>query len=196
MDIKITGQQLDLGESLMLHVKQTVTETVTKYFQKAVSTSVIFTKDSRSSGFKVEIITNDGKGHGIVKGNDTAHDIYVAFDNALKKISTQLNKYKARLNNHHKASTSDIASRENNETTGKKSIFAPYQEHDDVELEPIIIAEKPTDIEKLSVKDAVMKMDLNDLPTLLFINSKTDKINCVYYRKDGNISWVEITNGN
>ena len=36
-----------------------------------------------------------------------------------------------------------------------------------------------------------MKMDLEDLPALMFRNVKTDRINVVYYRKDGNISWVD-----
>ena len=57
---------------------------------------------------------------------------------------------------------------------------------------PVIIAEKPTDIEAISVSDAVMKMDLESLPALMFKNVKTDRINIVYYRKDGNISWVDL----
>ena len=56
---------------------------------------------------------------------------------------------------------------------------------------PVIVAEKATKILKLSVGQAVMKMDLEDLPALMFRNVKTDRINVVYYRKDGNISWVD-----
>ena len=36
-----------------------------------------------------------------------------------------------------------------------------------------------------------MKMDLENLPALMFENIKTNRINVVYYRKDGNISWVD-----
>ena len=56
---------------------------------------------------------------------------------------------------------------------------------------PAIVAEKPAKILSLSVGEAVMKMDLENLPALLFENVKTGRVNVVYYRKDGNISWVD-----
>ena len=45
---------------------------------------------------------------------------------------------------------------------------------------PLIIAEKPTNIEVLTVSDAVMRMDLSDLPAIMFINKATNAINVVY----------------
>lgn len=36
-----------------------------------------------------------------------------------------------------------------------------------------------------------MKMDLSNLPALVFLNSENKRINVVYHRKDGNISWVD-----
>jgi len=58
-----------------------------------------------------------------------------------------------------------------------------------------LIAEKPTIIEKLTVGEAVMKMDLLDVPALLFVNSGNHRLNIVYYRKDGNIAWVDSSVG-
>ena len=74
-----------------------------------------------------------------------------------------------------------------------KYVISPLEESDidDNEKSPTIIAEKPSNVESLSVKDAVMKMDLLNLPALLFINDATKKLNLVYYRKDGNISWID-----
>ena len=66
-----------------------------------------------------------------------------------------------------------------------------YQNIDNHENSPTIIAEKPSNVENLSVKDAVMKMDLLNLPALLFTNDASRKLNLVYYRKDGNISWID-----
>jgi hypothetical protein len=53
------------------------------------------------------------------------------------------------------------------------------------------VAEKQTSLEVLSVSNAVMLMELADLPTMMFINEKTGGLDVVYHRKDGNISWVE-----
>ena len=55
---------------------------------------------------------------------------------------------------------------------------------------PLIIEERGVQIASLSVAAAVMRMDLQNLPALMFKNAKTNKINLVYYRRDGNIAWV------
>jgi hypothetical protein len=36
-----------------------------------------------------------------------------------------------------------------------------------------------------------MKMDLLDLPALVFINADNKRLNVVYHRRDGNISWID-----
>ena len=36
-----------------------------------------------------------------------------------------------------------------------------------------------------------MKMNLSDLPALVFINSENNRLNVLYHRKDGNISWID-----
>ena len=54
-----------------------------------------------------------------------------------------------------------------------------------------IVSEKNTTIEELSVDDAIMKMDLANLPALVFINSQNKRLNVVYHRKDGQISLVD-----
>jgi hypothetical protein len=56
---------------------------------------------------------------------------------------------------------------------------------------PVIIAEHSISISTLSVSQAVMIMDLENLPALVFKNSRTGRINVVYYKKSGNIAWID-----
>ena len=56
---------------------------------------------------------------------------------------------------------------------------------------PIVIAEMTTPIPSLTVSQAVMRMDLADLPAILFRNSSHSGLNLVYRRPDGNIGWVD-----
>jgi hypothetical protein len=37
----------------------------------------------------------------------------------------------------------------------------------------------------------VMRLDLTDLPALLFRNSAHGNLNLVYRRRDGNVGWVD-----
>jgi hypothetical protein len=41
------------------------------------------------------------------------------------------------------------------------------------------------------VSEAVMRLDLADLPALLFRNSAHGNLNLVYRRRDGNIGWID-----
>ena len=54
-----------------------------------------------------------------------------------------------------------------------------------------VIAESPTEIARLSVGDAVMRMDLADQKVLMFRNSTSGELNVVYRREDGHIGWID-----
>ena len=54
-----------------------------------------------------------------------------------------------------------------------------------------VVAETTTQIENLTVSEAVMRLDLGDLPALMFRNKSHGELNMVYRRPDGNIGWVD-----
>jgi hypothetical protein len=58
-----------------------------------------------------------------------------------------------------------------------------------------IIAENPAHIEKLSVGEAVMHLDLAQAQALMFRNKKGGGLNVVYRRADGNIGWIDPGEG-
>jgi ribosomal subunit interface protein len=193
MQISITGKHIKIGDSLTAHVNERASHGIEKYFKHATRCEVVFAKEGKF--FKTDIHLHEGTGltH-ILKSDASATDIYISFDSALMKIERQLRRYKERLNNHHKkdAATREIARAE--AVSGTKYVLT-HQDYEggDVTLgdNPIIIAEKTTRIETLTVGEAVMKMDLAGLPALLFLNENTGRMNVVYHRVDGNISWVD-----
>ena len=62
------------------------------------------------------------------------------------------------------------------------------------ELQPVIVAEDITQIKTLSVGEAVMQLDLQDAPVVLFRNTRSGGLSMVYRRPDGNIGWVDPEN--
>jgi ribosomal subunit interface protein len=191
MKIIVSGKQVEVGEALSTHVENRLEAGVSKYLDRMQTIHVVISKESHQ--FKVAINGNTGTHAGLTIKSDAKHDdVYSAFDAAAEKIEKQLRRYKRRLKNHHKTTESHVE-RDKKAFRAKKYVLADIDEsgaesQDDV---PVVIAEKATDIEHLSVIQAVMKMDLADLPALMFINSSNGQINVVYRRKDGNISWVE-----
>jgi hypothetical protein len=57
-----------------------------------------------------------------------------------------------------------------------------------------VIAETQIEILPLSVREAVMRMDLADQPALMFRNRASGTLNVVYRRSDGEIGWIDPCN--
>ncbi len=189
MKITVAGQHISIGMSLQQYVEDKLSHTVTRYFEHAVSSGVHFVKEGYL--FRCDIKVHEGTGrHALTMSEATSDDIYTAFDIALAKCEKQLRRYRSRLKDrHHKIKLSEATP----ESSAVKYVIQPHREEDEVDLEqnPIIIAENSVVLENLSVGEAVMKMDLENLPAVLFKNTKNNRINLVYYRSDGNISWVD-----
>lgn len=187
MQVEVFGQHISVGDSLQEYTKGKLVEIVGKYFENAPAAHVRYSKHGHE--FHCDIMVNDGTGrHVVIKNNARADEVYHACDLACSKIEKQMRKYKSKLNSHHKhIKISEI------ETDAMKYVIAASSEEQDEAAadNPAIIAEAPTNILSLSVSEAVMRMDLQNLPALMFKNAKSGRVNIVYYRKDGNISWVD-----
>ena len=55
----------------------------------------------------------------------------------------------------------------------------------------MVVAEMTTEVATLTVSEAVMRLDLANVPTLMFRNSAHGELNVVYRRNDGNIGWID-----
>jgi hypothetical protein len=93
------------------------------------------------------------------------------------------------LKDHHKKRTADVAEVLAEYTT---HVIAGDKEMPEEELHPLVIAEESDKLERLTVDQAVMKLDLQDLPVVLFINPANDGVNIVYRRRDGHIAWMDL----
>jgi ribosomal subunit interface protein len=184
MKITISGKQVDVGESLRTHVEKRLQEGISKYLDRVTSVTVVISRESHL--FRADISGNTGThDHTVIKGRAESEDVYAAFDGAADKIEKQLRRYKRKITNHHKTKEIGTGLR------ATKYVIPADSAEDDKAGSPLIIAEKPTQIETLTVSEAVMKMDLQDLPALLFFNSAHGRMNVIYRRQDGNISWVD-----
>ena len=192
MDISVSGKHLDVGKALTEYIENKLEKIVPTYFKNAVNADIVATKNKNT--FSITILINLGTGTQItVKSHEQGHDIYTVVDKACEKIHSRLRRYKNKITDRHKK---QLEKEKNNLMSARKYVLSDEttqeddNDSDDESSHPLIIAEKPTTIEHLSVSDAVMHMNLADLPAYMFINSKTGQINVVYRRKDGNISWI------
>jgi len=189
MNIIVTGKQIDIGDSLKSYVEGHIDGIVDKYFEHTID-SIEGTVTMSKNAHLHRADCNIHLGHGVyLQTHAEEKDIYVAFDAAAEKMEKRLRRYKRRLTNHHKERAND--------QTMVAAQYNVVKAEDDVTeeppegLQPAIIAEMQLDIPEVSVSDAVMRLDLGELQTLMFRNSAHGGLNVVYRRNDGNIGWID-----
>jgi hypothetical protein len=133
-------------------------------------------------------------GSGItLQGQGEADKIFACFDLAAGRVEKRLRRYKRRLRDHHRSRRADAAA-----ISAQQYVIEaePEAEHHDEQTEhdnlsPVIVAEATTEIDELTVGEAVMRMDLAELPALMFFNRSHGGMNVVYRRPNGNIGWID-----
>ncbi len=192
MQLSVQGKQIDVGDALRTHVHEKLEDINAKYFNRAIDSNVHFSREGEGF-FKSHIAIRVGKNIQIM-GDAVENDIYLAFDVAAAKVAKQLRRYKNRLRTHHRRieETPEMEMMKARayvlSTEEEKSGEA---ESDGVDHNRLIIAEMTSDIETLSVSEAVMRMDLSNQTAMLFRNSTHNGLNLVYRRNDGNVGWVD-----
>lgn len=185
MQLTVRGKQIDVGDALRGHVSERLESAVSKYFNDAVDASVVFSREAHL--FRADIQVHAGKNI-VMQSNGEADEPYVAFDKAAEKVAKRLRRYKRRLTDHHKRTAS--------EPPLEAQAFVLRSEidsdaTDEAGEEPVVVAELTEPVETLTVSDAVMRLDLGDLPALMFRNAAHGGLNMIYRRPDGNVGWVD-----
>lgn len=186
MKYQISGKQIDIGDALRTHVQDELGSVVGKYAERPIDANVVFSKHAHE--FFCETIVHLSTGL-TAQATGKATEIYAAFDQCAEKMEKQLRRYKRRLKDHYRERTDPV------EVLGGASyILASDDAAESAEpdsLQPMIIAEMETRIQTFSVGEAVMQMELAHAPVLVFRNEKTNGVNVIYRREDGNVGWIE-----
>ncbi|MDG4646986.1 ribosome-associated translation inhibitor RaiA [Roseibacterium sp. SDUM158017] len=187
MRYQISGKQIDIGEALQTHVKDSLGTVVGKYAERPTDSTVIFSKSGAEYVCEATVHLSTGL---TASAKGTAHEIYAAFEKTADKMEKQLRRYKRRLKDHHRERTQPV------DVFGAPTyiLASSDAEHEDAEpetLQPIIVAEMETKIPSLSVGEAVMQMEIAGAPLLVFRNEGHDGVNVVYRREDGNVGWID-----
>ncbi len=188
MQLSVKGKQIDVGDSLRQHVETQLSEVVGKYFGDTIEALVTFSREAHL--FRADITVHAGRGI-TLQSNASASEPYPAFDQAAERIGQRLRRHKNRLKKHHQEEPSPAASMAHAFVLNAEQEDAADENGDN----PVIVAEMTTSIETLAVSEAVMRMDLADLPALMFRNRANGELNMVYRRADGNIGWVDPSQG-
>lgn len=186
MQLSVKGKQIDVGDALRTHIETSLESAVAKYFDNALEGTVVLAREGHM--LRADISVHIGRSI-LIQGRGEAADGYAAFDAAAERIAKRLRRYKRRLRDHRK-NKGEPARTE----VANKYILAGEEHGEAAEAStsnPVIVAEMSTDIATMTVGEAVMRMDLADLPAMMFRNSAHGGLNMVYRRGDGNVGWID-----
>ena len=184
MLVTVTGKQIDVGDALRRHIEATTTAIVDKYFGKAIEAHAVFSRERHLFLAAISVHARRGL---TVQCHAESADPYAAFDEAAARLEKQLRRYRLRLRNHHEVA------REGEEASPATDYVLAAEDESPAspDAQPLVVAEMRTTIPQISVSEAVMRLDLADLPALLFRNSAHGNLNLVYRRRDGNVGWID-----
>ena len=182
MTIRIIGKGIDLGNSLREYSESQIRKLVERYVDEEVDSSITICKDNKI--FEAEICLYLNKGF-VIKANGASDDAYHAVDVLLQRLEERIKKHKHRIQDKARRSEWKKA------VDAIRYVLERKPSSSDGDEEHLVIAEQESSILPLSVSEAVMKLDLTEMPVVMFKNADNGRINVVYKRNDGHIGWID-----
>ena len=173
MKVIISSKNMNASD----HLKQTIEsklERLGKYFSNDIVANVTLTAEKGRQ--KIEATIN-AKGT-IFRAEETTNDVYSGVDRIVEKLSSQMSRFKTKLQRKHK--------------DNRVIKFADIPDVADEEIEELqVVRTKKLDLMPMSVDEAIMQMELLEHTFFVFLDTEFQTVNVVYKRKDDNYGLLE-----
>lgn len=176
MQIAVNFRHMESSEAVRTYVEEKLSR-VKKYIDEPIDAQVVLSVQKKIH-HRAEV-TMVAKGL-TMKSAEETEDMYAAIDLMVDKIERQLKRYKDKLKNHK--------GRDNSRQVQKSVIAA--RSVDEGAPEPEIVRSHSFFVKPMSVEEAVMQMDLLDKNFLVFTDDRSEEMNVVYRRTDGNYGLI------
>jgi len=177
MQVAVTFRHMESSDPIRAYVEEKLGR-VKKYIDEPIDAQVVLSVEKKiRHRAEVTIIAK-----GItIKGSEETNDMYAAIDNVLNKNERPLKRYKEKIKMHKPHA--------GKERQVQKTVLAA-ESIEEGSAEPIIIRTDSFPVKPMEVEEAVMQMDLLNKEFLVFTDARTEEINVVYRRKDGNYGLI------
>ncbi|RIH88037.1 Ribosome hibernation promotion factor [Meiothermus luteus] len=175
---KLVGRQIEITEALKNYLDKKMAR-LDRHFDDNAEAKVVLSMAQGSRverKAKAEIQVNVPGG--IVRVEEADPDMYAAIDRAVDRIEYQLKRYKERRFQRARQLASGVVA-----ASGEK----PEEE----EEAPRIVRTKRFHMKPMTPEDAAFEMEALGHDFFVFRNAKTEEINVIYRRRDGNYGLIE-----
>jgi ribosomal subunit interface protein len=182
-DVRVSGKNLDIGPSLRGQAEERVHDAVAKYFDGGFSSRV--TVEREGSGFRADCTVHLDTG-AVMRVSGQAQDAYSSVSQIVERIGKQMRRDKrkrtAYANGHHAAEAAPAAAE-----APQPIEIAEFSG----DARPIV-AERVDRLDRISLDEAIERMETRKLSSYVFANRGTDRINILHERSDGSIGWIDV----
>ncbi|MGD9034071.1 MAG: ribosome-associated translation inhibitor RaiA [Desulfobacteraceae bacterium] len=176
MDISVTFRHMQPTESLKTYAEEKVSK-IKRYLDFPLEAHVVLSVEKFRHIADVTLSVNGTW----IKGIEETDDMYSAIDQVMDKLEKQVKKYLSKIRN-----------RRTENRKGEETLAAEETEEDvafgiegpSIEVEKMLA--KPMDPE-----EAAMQLSTSQQDFIVFRNSRSEEINVIYKRKDGNLGLIE-----
>ena len=174
MQTSVTFKNLDPSENLKAYVTDKMNR-FDKLLDNPAEASVVLSVEKFRHIAEINIIGDRLS----INGREETNDMYPAIDMVLDKLEKQIKRSKEKTRSRR------VGTKSRNRNTSPAEMTAGEEERGR-EIRVQNIEYKPMDVD-----EAVMQMDLIDDNFLVFTDARTDRVNVLYRRKDGDYGLIQ-----
>ena len=175
MKVILSIKNVKMSERLKSTVEKKL-EKLSKYFSDDITANVMVSEQRDKQKLEVTISAAGT----IFRAENAADVAYDAIEGIVEKLSTQMSRFKKKLQRKHKDT--------------KIVVFDELPEYDEEdELETMQIARrKDVELSPMHEEEAVMQMELLGHSFFVFLNMETETVSVVYKRKNGDYGILNV----
>lgn len=172
MKVTFTGKNMQVRDEL----REVVVEKLSKYnkfFNTTLEADVTFSHQGKTQTVEVTIPL---KNHVVFRAEAHSDNMLTSIDRVVDRLNKQISKHKTKIEKVYRSNDSI-----------KFSEIPTHEEPSDSK----IVKSKTFAMKPMDPEEAVLQMELIGHSFYVFRNGKTDDVNVVYQRKDGNYGLIE-----
>jgi len=185
MQVSITGRHVELTDPLKQYVEEKL-QNLKHSFDYVMDVHAVLSVEKFRQRAEVSLQANGMNVH----AKHETEDMYASIDGVMDKLNRQMKRYRAKMQRH----SSQHHQREGRELKVSHRVLDLAYEKDELtaEHQHDVLRHEQIEAMPMSVDEAVMQLELSDnKDVLFFMNVETDRLNALYRRPDGALSWIE-----
>ena len=181
-EIKVTGRHVAVTDAILDYARKKV-ESLHLDYPRIIDAQVILDVEKFRHIAEVVLHCNN---HITIDASAETSDLYASIDEAVGKIAQQMRKHKTKIMRQHRPRKAQVRMIE------EQVLADEVSEEVDINSEPLVVQTEKYPVKPMFVDEAVLQLQMNSSQQfVVFLNAKSEKVNVLYRRKQGNFGVIE-----